>query len=356
MLLSISRFLILSMLGSLPAPADNVSPDALAEGGHWKRLRTISEQRLASNPNDAQAAYFLAAAKEIFGDLQGALPLAERAVALEPRNARYHYQVGSICISLAQSAGIFKGLGMARRFKKEMETAIELDPKSLDARQALMEFYWQAPTIAGGDKKKARGIAEEIGQIDAAQGYLAQVTLAQLEKNTSGVENFYRKALAASPHDYRVLSAVASYYTAESQKKFDLTETYGRETMKIAPERSAPYVLLAIAYTSQERWKDLDALLEQAVKSIPDDLSPFFQAGKILLRNGKDNARAEQYFRKYLTQDPEGGQPNLAAAHWRLGQVLEKEGKKPEAIAELETSIRLQPNFEPAKKDLKRLR
>jgi hypothetical protein len=35
---------------------------------------------------------------------------------------------------------------------------------------------------------------------------------------------------------------------------------------------------------------------------------------------------------------------------------LEKKGKTPEAVAELQEAVRLQPTFAPAKKDLDRLR
>jgi len=89
---------------------------------------------------------------------------------------------------------------------------------------------------------------------------------------------------------------------------------------------------------------------------VPDDLGPHYQAGKVLLNSGKDLPRAERYFRKYLTIEPEGGDPPIAAAHWRLGLVLEKEGKKAKAIAEMEEAIRLDANFKEAKNDLKRMK
>jgi tetratricopeptide (TPR) repeat protein len=54
-------------------------------------------------------------------------------------------------------------------------------------------------------------------------------------------------------------------------------------------------------------------------------------------------------------QEPEGNTPHLAAAHWRLALVLEKEGRKADAIAELQTAVKLKPDFEDARKDLKRL-
>ncbi len=105
-----------------------------------------------------------------------------------------------------------------------------------------------------------------------------------------------------------------------------------------------------------QRWPELDALLAEAEKAVPDDVGPHYQAGRVLFQAGTDLERAERYLRKYLTQEPEGSEPRPAAAHWRLGQVLAKQGRKPEAISELQTSLRLEPDFEPAKKELRRLK
>ena len=89
---------------------------------------------------------------------------------------------------------------------------------------------------------------------------------------------------------------------------------------------------------------------------MPDNLNTYYQAGRVLQTRGADLPRAERYFRKYLTQPPEGGMPAHAAAHWRLGLTLEKAGRKADALAELQEAVRQNRNFEPAQKDLKRLR
>lgn len=57
-----------------------------------------------------------------------------------------------------------------------------------------------------------------------------------------------------------------------------------------------------------------------------------------------------------MTQEREGGQPSHGAAQWRLGLVLEKAGRRTDAIAALETAVRLDPSLEAAKKDLKRVK
>jgi hypothetical protein len=43
-------------------------------------------------------------------------------------------------------------------------------------------------------------------------------------------------------------------------------------------------------------------------------------------------------------------------ARWRLAQVLEKLGRKPEAVAQLEIAVRADPDFDKAKDELKRLK
>ncbi len=54
--------------------------------------------------------------------------------------------------------------------------------------------------------------------------------------------------------------------------------------------------------------------------------------------------------------EPEPGAPMLAGPHWSLAVVLEKLDRKPEAIRELQEALRLKPDFEQAKRDLKRLK
>jgi tetratricopeptide (TPR) repeat protein len=122
------------------------------------------------------------------------------------------------------------------------------------------------------------------------------------------------------------------------------------------PDRTAPYSVLAAVYATAERWVELDAVLVEAEKKIPDNLSPYLRASGALLAAGKDLARAERYARKYLTQEPEPNATTHAVAHWRVGLILEKQGRKPEAIAALQTAAKLDPKFEQAQKDLKRLR
>jgi len=351
----LARGVLLAGLLAWPAAANDPAPEALIKAGHWKRARPLVEQRYQANPGDARSAYLLSQVKAAFGDLDAAVPLAEKAVALDSNNADYHAQLGVVCGETAEKASLFAKAGWAHRFKEETDKAAALDPKNLDARFALMEYYLQAPRLMGGSRQKAGAMAEEISRINRAQGYLAQARLAQEDKDATREEAAFLKALEAAPEDYEILVSTAAFYNRDTQKKYDQAEKHSRRAVKVSPGQVSAYSSLAFALAAVERWPDLDAALAEAEKNVPDDLSPYYQAGRALLYTGKDMPRAERYFRRYLAQEPEGEAPTLAHAHWRLGLVLEKEGRKAEAVAEIETALRMRPDLTEAKKDLKRL-
>ena len=106
------------------------------------------------------------------------------------------------------------------------------------------------------------------------------------------------------------------------------------------------------------RWPPADwpitAIRSEGEKADTDNLIPYYRAANNCLARKVELPRAERYFRKYLSQEPEAEAPNHAAAHWRLGLVLEQEGRKPDAIAELQAAAKMDTNS-PAKVDLKRL-
>jgi tetratricopeptide (TPR) repeat protein len=350
-------FLIPILLSTAVLAADNANLQSLAEAGHWKRLRAIVEPRTRANQNDAEAIYWLSEVKLAFGDAGGALPLAERAVTLDSKNGAYHANLANVLIQAVDTASTFSKFGIAHRSTQEAQTAIQLDPGNVKARLNLMEFYWNAPGFAGGDKAKAHSLADEIARINPGEGFLAKADLAKRENpsDTAAIEQLCLKAVEAAPDSHNAHMALAAFYASSGVKKNDLAIQECRKALQLDGGRARAYVVFAQLYATQANWRHLDAILVQAEKNDPDNLNPFFTAGLNLLLQGTDFPRAESYFRKYLTQEPEGGAPKLSRAHWRLGLVLEKEGRKPEAVIEIQAAARLEPDFDPIKKDLSRL-
>jgi cytochrome c-type biogenesis protein CcmH/NrfG len=157
------RVFALAAMSVLATPVFAQSPAVdLAEHGHWKRLKALIEPRAAANPTDAEAQWLLARVRLQFRDPEGSLAAAEKSVALDGKNVEYRWQLAQAVGEMASNASIFKQPGLAKRFKREVEAALALNPKHTASLIGLMEFYYRAPGIVGGDKKKAEAIPDQI--------------------------------------------------------------------------------------------------------------------------------------------------------------------------------------------------
>jgi tetratricopeptide (TPR) repeat protein len=343
----------LFLLLALPVLDAATPPEVLIRNGHYKRARALAEERSRTSPNDPETFWLMSAVKQAWHDPNAAVDLADKAVAADSKSARYHFRLAEALGDVAQRAGVLKQLGLARRFKKEIDTTIALDPHNIDALTYLMQFHLRAPGIMGGDKTMGRAIPAQILSFDPVKGYFAQVELARFDKQNDKVEDFYRKAVAAGPASYDAQIALANW--CGNNQKFEESETHARQAIQIDSDRVPGHILLAVCMVQQQKWSDLDTTLAEAERLIPDNLSPYYRAAMVCLGRKTDLARAERYVRKYLAQEPEPNATPHANAHWRLGQMIEQQGRKPEAIAEFQTAVKMDPNS-PAKQDLKQLK
>jgi TolA-binding protein len=81
----------------------------------------------------------------------------------------------------------------------------------------------------------------------------------------------------------------------------------------------------------------------------------YFRLGQLAVLSNGNLAHGEELLRKYLTYTPKENEPSLARAHYWLGQIFEKQGKKAEAKASFTTSLKLNPNQKDVAEALKRV-
>ena len=268
---------LLVMCAAVSAAAQQTKPETLIQAGHWKQARAIVESHLHESPDDPLAIFLLSQIRHAFGEDTTPLRLAERAVALNGRVAKFHRQLAEVLGVRAQRAGPIQELLLARRFRKEIDLAIELDPRDAQALRDLLEFYLLAPGIAGGDLRKAEQTADRILNINAPEGFLAKARIASFERRASETEALLRQAARAQPPSYRAQIELARFYLDKEPADFEAAETAAKVAAKLDPSRVDSYAVLSRVYADRAEWTELEAVLQQSSRQVPDDLAPYYR-------------------------------------------------------------------------------
>jgi len=281
------------------------------------QAKSLLQQAIAADPRNAEAHFLLGEVLYAFLDFSKASEEAQKAVTLDDSKSDYHLLLGNSLSGLLDSAGMFKKMSLARQIKVEFERAVAQSPKSIPARAALSEFYAEAPGIVGGSMDQAIDQARQISALDAVEGHYAMAAVYLNQKKSAEAEQEYKAAVAADPR------------------------------------RAKSYVQLAFICIQEKKDSDAPPLFKHAVEVDPQYLPGYFGVARSDLLSGQNLDEAERFLKKYLGRWPEEGDPTWANAHWRLGQVFEKQGKKDLAVAEWQEALKLAPNYKAAQDSLK---
>ena len=319
--------MLFALAVALASAAQEPSAERLIEEGHWKRARALVEERLGGRTDDPNALFLRSQIANAFGDRTAPLGLAEKAVRLDGGVARYHRQLAEVLGVTAQHAGMLQQVMLVRRFRKEVDTALELDPRDTQAEHDLLEFYLLAPGILGGDIKKAETAARRIAALDAAEGYLAEARIAEFRNDAPRTEAMLRHAAEVRPASYKALIGLAEFYLTPGRANHAAAEGLGRKALGVDRGRAGAYCVLATVYAEQGNWSAMEEALDDSQEAVPDDRAPFYRAAEQLLASGREGARAERYLRFYLAQEPEGNEPTAAMARAKLELALRGRGR-----------------------------
>jgi len=274
----------------------------LVEKRQYAEAKLLLKAAVAADPSDPRATAYLAIVRLNHDrDADGAIELAEKAVALAPATSRYQVWLGSIYLAKAGQSGLLKAASLAGKGKAAYERAVALDPSSVEARQALLQYYLNAPGVAGGSVAKAREQATAIGALDAHGGRLAAARIADHEKEWPAAEAAYREAL------------------------------------KLQPERASTHNSLGYALLHQKRYEDAVAAFRRYVELAPDDANAHDSLGEGLLAAGR-TAEAEASYRRATEVDPA-----FAPSVWGLGECLAKLGRRDDARVQYRRYLELAP-------------
>ena len=296
----------------------NTDPADLLKAGRADQALHALNVTVAHNPNDARAYNLLS---RVYFQLElwdNSVRMGEKAIALDPQNSAYHLWLARAMGRKAEDSNPFTAFGLARKVKTEFERAVALDADNLPARNDLSEFYLEAPSVLGGDKTKAKQQADYVAKRDPALGNYMYARVAE-KRGDTGAEAEFKKAIAAS-------NAPGHYW-----------------------------IELAHFYRRAGRLGDMETALNQAVASTrPGDYTEY-DAAALLLHSGRNYAGAAQMLRRYVAHEDPAEDGPAFRAHYLLGIVLEKQGKKNEASLEFQAALKLASQYHPAQDALARV-
>jgi cytochrome c-type biogenesis protein CcmH/NrfG len=317
-LISLFWLAALFLLVAGPMAGADADPAALLKAGKADQAIHSLNLAIARAPNDARSYNLLCRVYfqlELWDD---AVRTCEKAVNLEPPNSSYHLWLGRAMGRKAEVANPFTAFNLARKVKTEFERAVTLDRNNLSARSDLSEFYLEAPGFLGGDKNKAKQQADYVAEHDRALASYIYARVAEKQGNT-GAEAEYKKAIAAS-------SQPARYW-----------------------------VELAHFYRRTGRMGEMEDAVRRAVGTVQQGEPSEFDAAALLVHSGRDFAGAAQMLRHYVSEEETAEDGPPFRAHYLLGVVLEKQGKKKEAAAEFQTALNMASQYRPAQDALARV-
>lgn len=101
------------------------------------------------------------------GRYEEAIAQFERAAGIAPAESTYHHWLGKSYGRTAEKSNWLRALKFARRTRQELETAVRLDDRNIDALSDLLMYYRRAPAFLGGSERRARAIEQRLAELTA---------------------------------------------------------------------------------------------------------------------------------------------------------------------------------------------
>ncbi len=254
------------------------------------------------------------------GDDDAAIDVLEKAVAQSPKSAEAHFCLANAYVGKAQKSGMLAAASYGPKARGEFETTVALDPKHVEARFALVQLYAGTPAMMGGSLDKALEQAKEIKAIDPVVGHRAFAFVYSQQKKPELAKQEYVDAIREQPDAAKAHSYFGQYLV-------NVEKNYGAAFQEF----------------------------ETALKLDPNYMAACYHLGRTAALADTNLARGEASLMKYLEYTPKENEPTLARAHYFLGAIYEKEGKKAEAKQSYQEALKLNPALKEASEALKRV-
>ncbi len=172
--------------------------------------------------------------------------------------------------------------------------------------------------------------------------------------NNPEAEQFLRAATTLKPTDHieegQARAWLALAHLLENTKPEDALQAY-RKASELTPKDPEPHLSAGLLHERRKEFSDAEAEYKQVLTLDPHSTDPQTMEAAIGLTNiymkSGRLADAEPLLRRLATERPDD-----AGIHLQLGRVLAAQGKKDDAIAEIQAALKLAPVDSDAQREI----
>lgn len=289
------------LLAALPASANEY--DVLIKAKKYAEAESLASTALAKDPANAAAMAgkidaILASGNE--GRTEEAIRNAEQCIAKVPASALCHLALGKALGIKAMSGGMMAAMDSAGKIRDSFKKATELDPRNLDARFSLLQFYTMAPGFMGGGAAKAESLVADTNALNPEAGKL----MAGLVDVAEG----------------RLAKAEAAAAAGRPGADPELLERH-----------ESLFAAIGVKYIGDKKFADAERVFRDGLKRYADSETLAYSFARAQQEQGKHREALATFEQLVKNQ--------RAYVHYRMAQSLQALGEKAKAVAAYEKAV-----------------
>lgn len=256
-------------------------------------------------------------------------------------------------------AKCFDKRGEAQKASQEYKNALQIKPNSLPILRALGELFLRKENYAEAQRSYQKLVA---GGSNSPTDYFDLGTAEIFLGDLRGAERALKKAIKLAPNFSEALLRLAFVYTRQGKLR-QAEESY-KKLLQIDPHQVEPLTNLGYLYLNSNDHAQAKKYFIQVKKLKPGEIDANLGLAKIYAEERSTPSLFNEYSdisARYPKLAPPLSSPgedlhNLALAFNRFGKALITKKKVAEAAIAFDVSLTLEPDLEPARKNLSALK
>jgi len=289
--------------------------DEMFQNKQYSKAEVVLNTYLNDSPNDVKALELLGDTYALQEKWEEAIIVFKQLVEEDSSKANYHYKYGGVLGMKAINTNKITAFFLVDDIEEELKLAAKLDPKHIEVRWVLIDFFIQTPNLVGGSKTEALKYAEELEAISLVDGYLSKGYIYEYSEEPILAEKYYRMAI----------------------------EIGGSITC---------YQKLTSFYENQDRPQEAISNIEKANEKLSRN-SLNYQLGKVCANYNLELEKGVMCLLKFIDNySVKDGVP-LKWAYLKLAQIYKHKNDKRNALKWIDKSLANQSNFKSALEEKK---